>query len=380
MESRKDIPVSDREKAGLRGPVKTCTEETTVKDSDGTEGKFSDTTEYDASGRIIATHGSNPKGMEWSSTREYDAQGRLLRSAGNQMGNTNETINTYDRGGRRLKAIEKRAGATFSETTYAYDAGGRVVDITTKGEMASHSVFQYDEQGLKTRTQTFDREPVPPNFAFGGTPMLAAEIGHGVPPGGHVTTIYDQHDRPTEAQIYDAAGHVVSRMVARYDADGRVIDERQVLDDPASIIPPEVRDQLLKQAGRSIEELRAYLGSLLGGKQSGFGQSTKYDAQGRVTEVRTTMFAGFEQVVTTMYNDHGETATEETTTTNPAAFTEKPDGVPRTIPPPPRHYEARYEYRYDGFGNWTERTTKYRDNPDEPSKGSSTAHRTITYY
>ena len=66
MESRKDIPVSDREKAGLRGPVKTCTEETTVKDSDGTEGKFSDTTEYDASGRIIATHGSNPErqGME----------------------------------------------------------------------------------------------------------------------------------------------------------------------------------------------------------------------------------------------------------------------------------------------------------------------------
>src|SRR5438128_774821 len=57
--SSKDPRMSDREKAGLRGPVKRCTEERVTLAVGGyPEMKFSYTTEYDPGGKILSTRSS----------------------------------------------------------------------------------------------------------------------------------------------------------------------------------------------------------------------------------------------------------------------------------------------------------------------------------
>ena len=68
----------------------------------------------------------------------------------------------------------------------------------------------------------------------------------------------------------------------------------------------------------------------------------------------------------TKYNDHGDNASERTTTVmNPEAGrqytvseagTMIPVGQPQA-PSPPAVYETQYTYQYDAYGNWTELTT-----------------------
>jgi hypothetical protein len=53
--------------------------------------------------------------------------------------------------------------------------------------------------------------------------------------GGNITTIYDGNDQPTEAQIRDGEGRIVTRFVRAYDANGRILEEKQILENPALI-------------------------------------------------------------------------------------------------------------------------------------------------
>lgn len=75
--------MSDREKVGLRGPVRTCIEETIypgATNSDGTqipERKFWYTTEHDVDGRVMVIRNLNSDGSEWVTRYTYDASGPL---------------------------------------------------------------------------------------------------------------------------------------------------------------------------------------------------------------------------------------------------------------------------------------------------------------
>jgi RHS Repeat len=76
----------DRDRLELRGPVKSCTEETTHPSVTDDEGKtypavhVAVTTEYDSDGRKLATRNHHPGGQSVSYF-EYDASGRLLKVA-----------------------------------------------------------------------------------------------------------------------------------------------------------------------------------------------------------------------------------------------------------------------------------------------------------
>src|SRR5271163_247525 len=117
--------MSDRDKAGLRGPVKTCVEEGT---------KYLITTEYSSDGKLLTTRTTNTDGPEWVSTRTYDADGRLT------------------------KTIWGKVGEPGNESVYAYDGTGRLLSITNHPEKSGRIDFQYDEQGRKTSVQSFDPE------------------------------------------------------------------------------------------------------------------------------------------------------------------------------------------------------------------------------
>jgi hypothetical protein len=68
---------SDRERDGLRGPVRMS-----VAESETRFGKTGATQEYDLDGRLLASRSTYP-GSEWENTRTYDADGRVLRTTKN---------------------------------------------------------------------------------------------------------------------------------------------------------------------------------------------------------------------------------------------------------------------------------------------------------
>jgi YD repeat-containing protein len=98
--------MSDRQKAGLRGPVKLYIEEDVL--SDGSE--LLTANEYNLDGRLLSTRVINPEGSEWVTTEIYSADGRLLKSISGASGEPGaETLLTYDEA-RRLLAMTSSGG------------------------------------------------------------------------------------------------------------------------------------------------------------------------------------------------------------------------------------------------------------------------------
>jgi len=349
--------MSDREKVGLHGPVRTCMEESALP-----EGRiFSTTTEYSPDGRLLATRMRNPDGSEWVTTREYDSVGRLVRIVSGKLG---------ERG---------------RESVYTYDERGRLSAITNED---GRTDFRYDAQGLKTTIQTFDAETIlSRRKAVSTVPEWdTVQRGFGIPMGGSVVTIYDENDRATQAEIQDARGQTVKRIIRTYNEDGQVSEDKPAWVNPEPLLldqlPAEQRDQV------NPVQMKA-LFSVLGGNEPG-GTSYDYDSQHRLTSTHERMMF-FEKTRTVAYNEHGEEAEERTTF---AVNSRVPIGVPFSIsedgdivpseraagtpsppsPPLPAENLIRYDYQYDSHGNWTQQTANIADG------GSSVRNRTLTYY
>ena len=187
--------MADREKAGLRGSVKTCVEETTYA-----KRKSLTTTEYGLDGRLLATRNSYSDGSEWVTTRTYAADGRLVKTA------------------------TGKSGEPATESVYTYDERGRLKEITNADGKANLTSYRYDDEGRKTEVKTFGPEVFERNkgMAVAGSMWDAAQTGIGAPEGGSVTTLYDERDLPIELQILDSEGRVVKRFIRTYDGRGRI--------------------------------------------------------------------------------------------------------------------------------------------------------------
>lgn len=351
--------MSDREKAGLRGPVRACVEENSLPDGR----KYSTAWEYTPDGRLLTNRVSNPDGSEWLTTYTYHPDGRLA------------------------KVVSGKPGGPSSETVYAYDEVGRLLAIAKKGEEGGRTEFHYDEQGRKSSTQYFDPKVLEraQSSAFLGSPWDAAVWGIGVPLGGNVTTIYDENGQPTEAQIRDAGGGLVSRFVRKYDPNGQISEEKPFLENPAALFldrfPAEERAKL------SATEINAFR-TLLAGRAPA-GNSFNYDAQGRVSKTweRNMMF---EKTTSIIYNEQGDKAVESTTLTDNSvvrtgvvyqvdehgAFVpSQPAGESQALPLP--EPEVHYAYQYDSHGNWTQQTTTSTSSGVE---SSNVRNRKLSYY
>lgn len=352
----KGPPMSDREKADLRGPVKTCVEETNfpgATTSDGTkipELKSWYTTEYDVDGRITGMRIHNSDGSEWVTRYIYDASGHLL------------------------KTTAGKEGAPNQETDYSYDGQGRLLNITSSHAPDNPITFRYDERGRKTKVQVSRPADYSPNTAVGGSPFEVADMAPNLPGGGSATTIYDEDDRPTEVQVRDAKGKLASRAVRIYDAQGRIGEEKQILDSPETMFPEGALDKILEASGASREELHEQLAKLMGGKAGPFSIAYSYDAQGHVKQTRRQIF-NQEHGIETTYNEHGDKAAEITRSTQIGS---EEESTRRSGLPP--YSEVHYSYQYDDNGNWTEQIVSYRSSPGGAFESSTRRLRTLTYY
>src|ERR1022692_86199 len=130
----------------------------------------------------------------------------------------------------------------------------------------------------------------------------------------------------------------MNRAERTYDAQGHVLEEKQILDNPETMIPAETRAQMLEQSGLSADQLQ--------------------------------------QEIETTYNEHGDAASEITRSTRLVEQTD-PSTPAAGLPP---YSEVRYSYKYDQRDNWIEKSSSYRSSPDAAFQSSTVIKRTLTYY
>jgi YD repeat-containing protein len=346
-------PMSDRDKAGLRGPVKTLLEEDTFSRPDGQQ-LLTTTTEYTPDGRILEERTKKPDGSEWGTSYTYHPDGRLLKTVTGDAGSTDR-----------------------SETAYLYDEARRLVAVKSGDKVQTR--YQYDDTGRKSAIESYDSKPLPPNTAYAAH-WDGTDLGFVPSPGGKVTTVYNEQGVATGAQFYDAEGNLVGHIVRKFDPEGRVIAEEQAADAPQVNLPEELRSKLNPEQMKSV-------GAMIAGAQNR-AISYTYDAQGRVTERHRGGGVLGEHVTVTTYNDHGDKASERETTvmtpdTGPWDLTEAGAFIPagRPNPPqPPLMSETQYTYQHDQYGNWTEQTIVGRSQPDEAFRPGTVIRRKLTYY
>lgn len=354
--SEGNIPVTDRERAQLRGLVKAVVE-------------GESRTEYDAAGNCLSWRFTSPDGSESGASHTYDPDGRLL------------TTTSYE---SSRKTVEK---------SYSYDDKGRLLTITSSD--GERTTFAFDKQGQKTETRVVTKRDERAGAAATGIDVMFADIDGSAMldfrfrDASSFKTIYNDQDQPTETQAYAADGHSLGRVIRTFDDKGRIIGVREIIDDPMSQFPAKALEGMTAQTGVSLDELRAEMAKTFGALQSESGKTYSYDSDGRIEKVILNIGLLGTFTRTYVYNDHGDVIEEHNILVRnsvipvgvpfhmdedgklvsdkpPSEWPQQPD-----FPAPP---DTRCSYTYDSHGNWTEKTITH-------SKESSvTVRRELTYY
>lgn len=355
--------ISDRERAGLRGPVRTVSEDSTK-------------TEYDQAGRLISNRWFANPGSESADSVSVETR-------------------TYDGSGRLLTDTSRIGNAAPVEKVYSYDDQGRLLRIVDGS--GDHTFFQYDEKGGKIETRDLANKPDDREGASAtGMNLMSADVEGdpdiifgGIRNPSRIRTVYNEHDQPTETQALDADGHLLGRILRTYDEKGRITDIRTIIDDPTSQFSEKQKADMIAQAGVSLDEMKAYMKKAFDVMMGDMGKSYAYDSQGRRAKVILHQGSLGDFTSTYSYNDHGDVVEEKTILTkNPSMPTgvdfhldesgnlvpEKPPSEWPSQPDFPQQPAVHYSYQYDSYGNWTEQTTNRSDSPPY------TRRRELTYY
>jgi hypothetical protein len=169
----------------------------------------------------------------------YDAEGNLLVIRFIYPGSQDwVTTRTYDETGRLTKISSGKPGEPPAETFYTYDESGRVSGIQAA---ASEEIIKQQGASAVVMDLSWDapEEEIP------------------VPTCGKVRALYDDVGHLTELHAFDAQGHLVCKSVHTYDANGRIIEENQVLENPGQLlaqgIPTEQRAKFSDEQLRSLK-------------------------------------------------------------------------------------------------------------------------------
>jgi len=303
---------TDRERAGLRGAVRTC----------------------------LDLHGD---GAEPDYGAEYALDGRLLLS--------------HTRGSPSSRV----------ETVYSYDDAGRLTSV-----VGTHyrDDIQYDEQGRKTKVRTVPPRPEHKNYATSVDVMFEViEDGGGLTGGGTITTRYNQNDEAIESLVRDAQGEPLTRIIHKYDAEGRLVRDslvREGLELTELMIPKERRAELLQMLRTRMKELPAQPSVL-----ENMERTYVYDKLGRPTERHLTMGSlRTDDIIS--YNEQGDVV----------RWVMVQSGTPRPggVSPSDWSHGLEHVYQYDERGNWIEQKTRTLGKTGEFSSKESVLRRVLTYY
>lgn len=237
--------MSDREAAGLRGPVAVCETEhiergTVTRDSFRRDGQ-----------RTEQWH-RNRDGFEWSIVRRYDTDGRVLE--------------------------EERSAPQAQILAYTYDLAGRLARVDVRspgGPERTHESYQYKDNQTSVVTHYID----PPlrdrkNVAVSAESMLHISVD-----AVRIITIRDSKATPTEKVLYDIDNRVIRRVLFRYDTAGRLVAEGEA--EPDEKIRVDMRNSYRYNArGRCIQAVMRW------GASGGQRKTMSYNNLGDLEEER----------------------------------------------------------------------------------------------
>jgi hypothetical protein len=300
--------LSDRERAGLRGPVKTCS------DLIG-RGIGSINTDYSPDGRLLG----------YRVAARVVSGGPFGVGLGGISDNLDVTYEFYDE--QSKKTICRKAPPR--------------PDVKDE--------FHYDEQGRKTRVRTISQRSTQPGF----TVMLdsrmfeVTEAGGSLSAGGSVTTRYNENDQPIESRVRNSGGELLTKINHSY-TNGRLISETLVIVRENFEATRQMRERFSDEQQRAnIAKNRVFLGQLQGLRME---RSYAYDDDNRVIR-RLTQMGNFKQDDSMTYNEQGDEAWTVMIR----------NGVDD------ERSEFRYLCQYDSRGNWTEKTTINGHGPGDPN-------------
>jgi hypothetical protein len=334
---------TDRFRDGLRGPVKSYSEESvsTYSTEDPVAVRTVEKAMYTADGRILERRRIWQDKTEWITAYSYDSQNRLIN-----------------------------------------EATGR------EGHPPITQPYTYDEKGRRVKTVQFQPIAHSPNVAVAGMPWENSGLFFSPYDGGTLTTVYNESGQAMEGELRNLQGHLVMKFLRKFDARGNVTEEKQenVVNESG---PPLTFDSVTDSLPAEFNEAQKNaLGAFMAKSMAGSGDY-KYDVKGRLVEKEVRHGAMGGEITRYKYNDHEDISTETITNMPPDGREWSMDDegnmiVTRDNPPtaaaPPSQFLRSYEYTYDASGNWTRRITRHRANSDEPWIETQTTTREIAYY
>ncbi|HEY7497538.1 MAG TPA: hypothetical protein VH740_03445 [Vicinamibacterales bacterium] len=353
--------MSDLARWDLRGPVRTLhtyVAEWNPTTEDWEPLKNRSVAMFRTDGQLSEIHHHNPDGSIPREVRVYDERGRLTENQWWANGVlTTRVLHTYDADGRLASAV--------------------TVDVN--GVRRETECCRYDENGRKTKVVVL------PVLEDSGASCSAGSCGttygvegsdaaYSAPSATTSTTSYDEHERPSEVIFHDANNVVVNRVVFSRNQDGRVLSERMEFAGPAGFFGPAIDANMPGDQRDSLMEL---LRSVF--EDQTFSLATyAYDEKGRRIETVRRMGKLSEQRVSVRYDDFDNPV--EQVTSDVSREMRMDDGAVTSEEKQSHVHHARFEYRYDAHGNWTERIVWHRMEPNTFEQRSSVERRTIEYY
>jgi YD repeat-containing protein len=181
--------MTEREQAGLRGPIKLCRNATEYVCSEPSRTMYTDDT-FSPQGQLLERRHCNPDGSHWVTSLRYGEHGRLIE--------------------------KEEAGQTFA---YRYDSLGRLEQVH-QGDRVVESV-KYAADGTKTQTCY--------NAKIQCTGVSANSMLHLSIDTVVTMTILDVNDRPTRKVLYDEDDRIIRRIAYRYNARGLLLEEGELI-------------------------------------------------------------------------------------------------------------------------------------------------------
>jgi hypothetical protein len=341
---------TDREKHGLRGPVKSVLVETAQfeeQDGQSTEKPwFSHTSTFNQEGWLTEQVNRNPDGSEWRAVSDYSASGKLLATR------------NYD-----------PSGALSGEVRYIHDEEERLVaeqHMTQDGNVSTPTAYAYESGGRKIKIQELDftgEMNVMVGIEGTNTSVIAGEAKR-------IETRYDDQGEAVEVMVFNTEGTLVSRVEIVRDARGNPLEETQYVGDVVPFGPCASGLCSTEEMAAVTEEQKADFAAEITRMFSpgtAMSQHThRYDVEGRLIESKLTMMGMEASRQTFAYDEAGNNIEE-------ISYNE--DGTLGS--------KAIFTREYDEHGNWTNELVSTASSWDVEFELSTPVHvtrRTITYY
>jgi hypothetical protein len=288
------------------------------------------------------------------------------------------TTFTYDQANRLLESIFQSGDGQIGRTVYDYDESGRLVrkiSVDGNGGEQASEIYSYDDRGRKTKVQSVPRRENSENCGtmYGVEGAEQSYTAEGV---STITTLYDDRELSSEALFQNDRGAVILRVILTRDTAGRLVrEETRSGDEP----PFPIAEALEKASEEERAAATAFFEQLFNPQKAIYCTTYSYDDRGRRT-TRLMSIAGINETSTTWnYDEHDNPIREIEERTSGELEPDESGNLQRLNEKSFRH-EVRYEYKYDSYGNWTERVVSLQYEANPHFQRSTIERRDISYY